>query len=73
MIYLLTSTWINNGGDISTEFARSRAPRDPDTEIGLMGLLLRLGGMLEGNTPSDDGDRRMEWCSGDGKNRNTIV
>ena len=55
MIYLLTSTWINNGGDISTEFARSRAPRNPDTEIGLMGLLLRFGGMLEGNTPSDGG------------------
>ena len=63
MIYLLTSTWINNGGEISTEFARSRAPRDPDTEIGLMGLLLRFGGMLEGNTPSDGG--RLEAAVND--------
>ena len=36
-------------GENSTEFARSRAPRDPDTEIGLMGLLLRLGRIPKGN------------------------
>ena len=49
MIFLLTLTWIRIGGENSTEFARSRAPIDPDTDIRLMRLLLMLGMLVECN------------------------
>ena len=44
--------------------------------ITLIGMLLMLGAILGGNNLSDVGGNeygRIEWCSGDYKNRNIIV